>query len=204
MKLILLGPPGSGKGTVAKRLAQEFGLAHLSTGDLFREEIAKNSEIGKKAKEYMDKGIWVPDEITMDIIKNKLDDNFVLDGFPRTIPQAEALDQLAKVDMTINLEISKEQSIERISGRRTCSGCGAIYHVKYMPPKKEGVCDKCGGDLVQRSDQTEDVVKTRFEQHHEKTEPLLKYYGDKGLLKKVDGSGTPDEVYALVKKEVES
>lgn len=201
MKLILLGAPGSGKGTVSEKLAQDFGYFHLSTGEVLRDEIKKETKLGQEAATYMDKGNLVPDEVVIKIVKQVTlgKKNFILDGFPRTVAQAEAINDL-KINLVINLELSEKEVIERISGRLTCEKCEQIFHIKYLPPKRNGICDKCGGKLIQRDDQKPAVVKERFKVYLEKTQPLIDYYRKKKLLKNVDASRKPEEVYETVKK----
>ena len=210
MKLIFLGPPGAGKGTYSSRICEKNKWAHISTGDLLREEVADNTELGMKAKKYMDKGSLVPDEIVINMLKNRLEKDdckkgFILDGFPRTIEQTEALDKITKIDAVINLVIPEWVLVKKILARRTCEECGDIYNIadikfgpnnKYeMPPvspKVEGICDKCGGRLVSRSDETEEVIKNRLKIYNEETEPLIKYYKEKNLLTNVDVTGSPE------------
>ena len=206
MKIIMLGAPGAGKGTQAKMIADKYGLPHVSTGDIFRANLKEGTELGKKAKEYMDKGALVPDELTVEILLDRVakDDcsgGYVLDGFPRTIPQAEVLDsELTKlgdaVDLAIDVEVPDENIVRRMSGRRACLKCGATYHVEYIPPKKEGICDDCGEPLVQRDDDKEETVKKRLSVYHEQTQPLIDYYTKKGILKTVDGTKDMKDVFA--------
>lgn len=198
MKIIMLGAPGAGKGTHAKKITEKFGIPAISTGDIFRENIKNGTELGKKAKEYMDAGNLVPDELVCDLVVDRLkqDDcknGYILDGFPRTIPQAEALTAaLAKDDDAIDyaLEISLEDQaiIDRMSGRRVCKSCGATYHVVNIPPKTEGVCDECDGELIVRDDDAPETVKKRLDVYHEQTAPLIDYYKKQGILKVIDGS----------------
>lgn len=192
MRLIILGAPGAGKGTQAEYLSNRFGIPHISTGDILRENVKNQTELGKKAKEYMDKGLLVPDEIVIEIVKDRLmqDDcknGFLLDGFPRTVVQAEALEKVLaelgqKIDKVLNIEVPDEKILERMSGRRICKNCGASFHVIYRPPKEEGRCDVCGGELYQREDDKEETVKRRLEVYHAQTQPLIEYYKNKGLL----------------------
>ncbi|ADQ41229.1 adenylate kinase [Caldicellulosiruptor acetigenus I77R1B] len=192
MRLILLGAPGAGKGTQAEYLSKRFSIPHISTGDILRENVKNETELGKKAKEYMDKGLLVPDEIVIEIVKDRISkedckNGFLLDGFPRTIAQAEALDKVLqelgqKIDKVLNIEVPDEKILERMSGRRICKNCGASFHVIYRPPQKEGVCDVCGGELYQREDDKEETVKKRLEVYHAQTQPLIDYYRAKGLL----------------------
>ena len=198
MKIIMLGAPGAGKGTQAKMLAEKYGIPHISTGDIFRANIKNGTELGAKAKEYMDKGLLVPDELVVDLIMDrfKADDcknGYILDGFPRTIPQAEALDAALaangeKIDYAVNVEVPDENIVNRMSGRRACVGCGATYHIVNIPPKKEGICDKCGKELVIRKDDEPETVKKRLEVYHEQTAPLIDYYKNEGILRVIDGT----------------
>ena len=198
MKIIMLGAPGAGKGTQAKMIAEKYSIPHISTGDIFRANIKNGTELGKKAKSYMDKGQLVPDELTLDLIMDrfKQDDcknGYVLDGFPRTIPQAEALDTALKakgekVDFAIDVDVPDENIVKRMGGRRACVGCGATYHVVYSPTKVEGVCDKCGEELIVRDDDAPETVKKRLDVYHEQTAPLIDYYKKQGILKVIDGS----------------
>ena len=194
----MLGAPGAGKGTQAKMIAEKYSIPHISTGDIFRANIKNGTELGKKAKSYMDKGQLVPDELTLDLIMDrfKQDDcknGYVLDGFPRTIPQAEALDTALKakgekVDFAIDVDVPDENIVKRMGGRRACVGCGATYHVVYSPTKVEGVCDKCGEELIVRDDDAPETVKKRLDVYHEQTAPLIDYYKKQGILKVIDGS----------------
>ncbi len=210
MNIILLGPPGAGKGTQAVRLSEIYSIPHISTGDIFRENLKQGTELGLKAKEYMDKGLLVPDQVVIDIVADRLsrrdcDGGFILDGFPRTITQADALgDMLAtrgmNVDYVLNISVPDEVLVRRISGRRTCSRCDRNYHVEFDPPAKEGQCDSCGGELYQRDDDREDAVRRRLEEYREKTEPLIQYYRGKGLLVDIDGDRPMEEVMASIRK----
>ena len=204
MKLILLGPPGSGKGTIASKLAQEFGYKHISTGDAFREAIRNKTPIGLEAKKYLDRGELVPDKITVNVLKEKISgaEDFILDGYPRTIPQADAIKDM-KINLVINIEVSEKNIVERISGRRTCENCGKVYHLKFIPPPEDGKCE-CGGKLIQRSDEQPEVVKDRLKEYDKKTAPLIDYYQQKGLLKTIDGNPAPKEVYDCVKDVLEN
>jgi adenylate kinase len=204
MNILFMGPPGAGKGTQAERIVEQFGIPHISTGDAFRLAIKQGTPIGKKAKEYIDQGLLVPDEVTNGIVRERLAEpdcvnGFLLDGFPRTIAQAEALDGMLaemdrKIDHVINLKVEPSFLLTRITGRRICKTCGSTYHVVFNPPKQEGICDKDGGELYQRPDDTEEKVATRLEEYTNKTAPLLTYYGDKGSLREVDGEKDIDEV----------
>lgn len=200
--LILLGPPGSGKGTQAVRLSKELNVPHISTGDLFRENISKNTALGQKAKSFMDAGKLVPDELVLDMVYERVArpdcaQGYILDGFPRTIPQAEALDKHLKGTklLVLNLNVPDAEIVKRISGRYSCQACGNIQHLEYSPPKVAGQCDKCGGALVQRKDDNPETVKERLRVFHEQTEPLVDYYSKQGKLFVVDGLKTPDEVF---------
>jgi adenylate kinase len=210
MNVILLGPPGAGKGTQAKKLLADYGLPQISTGDILRAEAKAGSDLGKKARELMDAGKLVPDEVVIGIVQKRLGEKdaangFVLDGFPRTIPQADALEAaLAKigkqVDRVLSFEVPAELVVERISGRRSCPSCGTIYHVTTSPPKRMGFCDKDGTGLVQRSDDAEEKVRARMVEYEKLTAPLKAYYEKKALLTTIDGVGTPEGIYAEVKK----
>ena len=207
VNLVLLGAPGAGKGTQAKMLAGKYGILHISTGDILRENVSNNTELGKKAKEYMDKGELVPDTVLIDIIKDRLskpdtDNGFLLDGYPRTIPQAVALDyifgQLGKrLDVVIDIKVQDEELVARLAGRRMCK-CGASYHVKFNPPKRDGICDVCSGELYQRDDDTESSVKTRLVAYYNQTHPLIDYYTDKGLLRTVSGTGDIEDIFGEI------
>jgi len=201
--IILLGPPGSGKGTQAVRMTKELGIPHISTGDLFRENIGKGTELGKKAKTFIDAGNLVPDEVVLDMLFDRVSrpdcaKGFLLDGFPRTIPQAEAFDKrfAGKANLVVlNLNVSNEAIVKRAEGRLTCRNCGSVYNKYFSPPAKDGVCDKCGGELYQRPDDAPEVVKERLKVYHTQTKPLIAYYEKKGLLTTVDGEAAPDVVY---------
>jgi adenylate kinase len=208
MNIILLGPPGGGKGTQAKKIVEKYGIPHIATGDILREAVAKGTELGKKAKEYMDRGELVPDEIVIGIVRERLkqpdcEKGFLLDGFPRTIKQAEALDEMLKelgkdIDAVIYIDVPEEEIVKRITYRRTCRNCGAVYHLIYAPPKEDNKCDKCGGELYQRDDDKEEVVRQRFKVYMENTAPLIEYYEKKGLLYRVDGTKSIDEVFSQI------
>ena len=206
MFIILMGPPGAGKGTQAEKLTKEFALIHVSTGDIFRNAVKEGTEMGKKAKEYMDKGELVPDEIVLGIVKERLSKpdckaGVLLDGFPRTIEQAEALDEVLEdlkmnIDAVINIDVSEEELIARLTGRRVCRNCGATYHIKFNPPKVRNICDHCSGELYQRSDDTIDTVKERLNIYNKQTLPMVDYYERKGMYKSADGSREIDQVFA--------
>lgn len=197
MNIVFMGPPGAGKGTQAEYIVNEFHIPHISTGDAFRLAMKQKTELGKKAKEYVDQGLLVPDEITNGIVRERLEQpdcakGFLLDGFPRTVAQADALDQMLsemskQLDHVINLKVDRSLLLARLTGRRICKDCGATYHVLFNPPKQEGVCDKCSGELYQRSDDTEQKVGTRLDEYTNKTAPLLAYYENKGLLREING-----------------
>ncbi|MBR1624066.1 MAG: adenylate kinase [Pseudobutyrivibrio sp.] len=205
MKIIMLGAPGAGKGTQAKQIAAKYSIPHISTGDIFRANIKNGTELGKKAKEYMDQGLLVPDELTCDLVMDRIaqDDaknGFVLDGFPRTIPQAEALDAALtkigqKMDYAIDVDVPDENIINRMSGRRACLNCGATYHIVSIPPKKEGICDTCGKELVLRDDDKPETVKKRLDVYHDQTQPLIDYYQKQGILKSVNGTQPMEKVF---------
>lgn len=206
MNIVFMGLPGAGKGTQAERIVATFGIPHISTGDMFRQAVREGTPLGLKAKEYMDKGLLVPDEVTVGIVRERLSQGdcakgFLLDGFPRTVPQAEALDATLaemgrRLDHVIYLDVRKEMLLARLTGRRICRQCGATYHVVFNPPRQEGVCDKCGGELYQRDDDKEETVATRLEVNLAQTEPLLAYYEEKGLLRRVNGEQEIDAVFA--------
>ena len=208
MKIIMLGAPGAGKGTQAKKIAEKYSIPHISTGDIFRANIKNGTELGKKAKTYMDQGLLVPDELVVDLVVDRVNQDdcvngYVLDGFPRTIPQAEALDKALsemgqKVDYAINVEVPDENIVNRMSGRRACVDCGATYHIVYAPTKVENVCDKCGGSLILRDDDKPETVLKRLGVYHEKTQPLIDYYTQSGILKEVDGTIDIDDVFAAI------
>ncbi len=205
MKIIMLGAPGAGKGTQAKMLSKECKIPHISTGDIFRANIKEGTELGKKAKSFMDEGKLVPDSLTIELIMDRLQkedckNGYILDGFPRTIPQAESLDKALqelneKLDFAINVEVPDEHIKDRMSGRRACLGCGATYHVVFAPPKTEGVCDHCQGELTLRDDDKPETVQERLNVYHKQTQPLISYYEKQKLLKTVDGTQTVEKVF---------
>lgn len=208
MKIIMLGAPGAGKGTQAKQIADKYKIPHISTGDIFRANIKNGTELGKKAKTYMDQGLLVPDELTCDLVVDRIQQDdakngFVLDGFPRTIPQAEALTEALKklgtsMDFAINIEVKDENIVRRMSGRRACVNCGATYHIVHIPPKTEGICDRCGSELILRDDDKPETVQNRLKVYHEQTQPLIDYYTEQGILKSVDGMLPMDEVFDAI------
>ena len=208
MKIIMLGAPGAGKGTQAKLIAEKYNVPHISTGDIFRANIKNGTELGMEAKKYMDQGLLVPDELTVRILLDRVAqedcrDGYVLDGFPRTIPQAEVLDgALAelgdRIDFAINVDVPDENIIRRMGGRRACLSCGATYHIEFIPPKSEGLCDACGKELVLRDDDKPETVKNRLEVYHKQTQPLIDYYQEKGILRSVDGTVPMEEVFAAI------
>lgn len=208
LRAVLLGPPGAGKGTQAVRLVEKYEIPHISTGDIFRKNIKEGTELGKKAQEYMNAGALVPDELVVDLVKDRLQQDdckngFLLDGFPRTIFQAEKLDEFLsesnqKMDIVINLKVEKEALIKRLTGRRVCKDCGASYHIVNIPPKKEGVCDICGGELIQRKDDNIKTVENRINVYEEQTAPLIGYYKEAGSLVDFDGEASLDEVFDAI------
>ena len=208
MKVIMLGAPGAGKGTQAKKIAAKYQVPHISTGDIFRANIKNGTELGKKAKTYMDQGLLVPDDLVVDLVVDRVNQEdctkgYVLDGFPRTIPQAEALDKALndlgqKVDYAINVEVPDENIIERMGVRRACVGCGATYHLVYAPTKKEGVCDTCGRELILRDDDKPETVTKRLNVYHEQTQPLIDYYTQAGILREVDGTVDIEDVFRAI------
>ncbi len=206
MILVFLGPPGAGKGTQAKLLSQRMGFLHLSTGDLLREAVKNQTPLGKRAKEYMDRGELVPDELIVQLIEETMpkDGNVILDGFPRTVNQALALEEMLKgkgekISKVLFFDVPDEVIIDRLSGRRVCSKCGAVYHVKYNPPKIEGVCDLCGGSLVQRDDDKEEVVRKRLEVYRKQTQPLIEFYQDRSIIYRLDAEKGVEELFEEVK-----
>ncbi|WP_143319829.1 adenylate kinase [Clostridium sp. HBUAS56010] len=206
MKIIMLGAPGAGKGTQAKKISEKYQIPHISTGDIFRSNIKEGTELGKKAKGYMDQGALVPDELTIGMLidriqKEDCSNGYVLDGFPRTIPQAESLKEAIskmgqKVDFAINVDVPDENIINRMSGRRACLTCGATYHIVYNPTKVSGVCDACGAELVLRDDDKPETVKKRLNVYHDQTQPLIDYYKNDGVLVNVDGTQELNKVFS--------
>ena len=210
MKIIMLGAPGAGKGTQAKMIAEKCGIPHISTGDIFRANIKNGTELGAKAKEYMDKGLLVPDELVCDLVVDRIqqadcEKGYILDGFPRTIPQAEALEAALnaieqKLDYAIDIDVPDENIINRMSGRRACVGCGATYHVLFNPTKVEGKCDVCGESLILRDDDKPETVKKRLDVYHTQTQPLIDFYSARKLLVEVDGTQSMDKVFEDIMK----
>lgn len=208
MKIILLGPPGAGKGTQAKLISERYTIPHISTGDIFRKNISEKTTLGVKAKEYMDKGLLVPDELTIDLVKDRLSESdcksgFLLDGFPRTVKQAEALEDFLRInneeiDTALLIDVPGEFIFERMTGRRVCPACGSSYHVKFNPPKIEGKCDACGSDIVQRKDDAEETVRDRITVYEKQTQPLVEYYNSKDQLFVVDGTQSIEEVFNTI------
>lgn len=209
MKIVMLGAPGAGKGTQAKMIAAEYGLPHISTGDIFRANIKEGTELGKEAKTYMDAGQLVPDELTVKILldrvaKDDCKNGYVLDGFPRTIPQAKVLDEALtklgeKIDFAIDVDVPDENIVRRMGGRRACVTCGATYHIEHVPPKTEGICDTCGSELILRDDDKPETVSNRLKVYHDQTQPLIDFYTEKGVLKSVDGTVDMMDVFAAIK-----
>lgn len=214
MKIIMLGAPGAGKGTQAKMIADKYAVPHISTGDIFRANIKNGTELGMEAKKYMDQGQLVPDELTVRILLDRVaaedcKNGYVLDGFPRTIPQAEVLDEALeklneKIDYAIDVDVPDENIVKRMSGRRACLSCGATYHITHIPPKTEGVCDRCGKDLVLRDDDKPETVTNRLEVYHTQTQPLIDFYSAKGVLKTVDGTQSMEKVFDTIVEILEA
>ncbi len=210
MNLVLMGLPGAGKGTQAERIVEKYNIPHISTGDMFRAAMKEETELGMKAKSFMDQGQLVPDEVTIGIVRERLEkedckDGFLLDGFPRTVPQADALEQMLeelgrKIDYVINVNVDQSILMERLTGRRICKDCGATYHLVFNPPAKDGVCDKCGGELYQRADDNEETVGNRLEVNVKQSKPLLDFYGSKGYLRNIDGQQAIDKVFADIEE----
>ncbi|MEW6140508.1 MAG: adenylate kinase [Thermodesulfobacteriota bacterium] len=212
MRIVLLGGPGSGKGTQAKKLTEELRIPQISTGDIFRAAVKEGTPMGLRAKEYMEKGELVPDEVVVGVVEERLskpdlENGYMLDGFPRTLPQAEALDKILgaqgkSIDHAVLVDVPDEELIKRLAGRRTCknSECGAMFHVMFNPPKQEGICDKCGGELYQRADDQEATIRERLTVYNSQTAPLIAYYENKGLLRRVEGVGPIDQIYDSIKR----
>lgn len=205
MKIIMLGAPGAGKGTQAERIASKYQIPHISTGDIFRANIKEGTELGRKAKSYMDQGLLVPDSLTVDLVMDRISqedckNGYILDGFPRTIPQAESLTEALKargeaLDFAIDVDVPDESIVSRMSGRRACLSCGSTYHIVYAAPAKEGICDKCGSGLVLRDDDKPETVKKRLTVYHEQTQPLIEYYSNEKILRTVDGTKDMEQVF---------
>jgi len=214
LKIIMLGAPGAGKGTQAKLISEKYGIPHISTGDIFRANIKEGTDLGKEAKEYIDKGQLVPDELTVRILldrveKDDCENGYVLDGFPRTIPQAQVLDNEVaklgdKIDYAIDVEVPDENIIRRMGGRRACPKCGATYHIEYIPPKKEGICDACGEKLMLRDDDKPETVKNRLDVYHKQTQPLIDHYSKQNILRTVDGTADMNDVFDSIVKLLEA
>lgn len=205
MRLVFLGPPGAGKGTIAKLAKDYYGIPHISTGDLFRENIKNETELGLQVKSILASGGLVPDSVTIEMVRNRLADpdcknGFILDGFPRTIPQADALAEMTTLDAVVDFQLSREEVVKRLSGRRLCPSTGRSYHIIYNPPKVEGKDDETGEDLIQRPDDKEEAIVHRLEVYDEQTAPLIEYYKKKGLIRDVDASAKPSDVFELFKK----
>lgn len=203
MRMMLLGAPGAGKGTQAQHLSGEIGIPQISTGDMLRSAVADQTTMGLEAKRFMDLGQLVPDEVVIGIVEERLtaDDcaeGYILDGFPRTVPQAVALNGFAPLEAVVDVQVPETELVSRLCGRRTCKSCGAIFHVVSSPPSRDGICDRCEGDLYQRSDDNEDSIRERLGQYKSKTAPLSDWYEERGVLKRVDGTGKPSEVYARI------
>ena len=214
MKIIMLGAPGAGKGTQAKMLADKYDIPHISTGDIFRANIKNETELGTKAKEYMDQGLLVPDELTVSLVVDRIkqDDcskGYILDGFPRTIPQAESLDKALealddKIDFAVNVEVPDENIVRRMSGRRACVACGSTYHIVHIPTKEEGICDRCGKELILREDDKPETVQKRLGVYHDQTQPLIDYYQKKNVLAEVDGTKDMNDVFNAIINVIEA
>ncbi|MCC8102534.1 MAG: adenylate kinase [Clostridiales bacterium] len=208
MKIVMLGAPGAGKGTQAKMIAAKYQVPHISSGDIFRANIKNGTELGKKAKEYMDQGLLVPDDLTVDLVIDRLSwedckNGYILDGFPRTIPQAKTLDAALekigeRLDFALDVDVPDENIVTRMSGRRACVGCGATYHIVYNPSKKGDICEVCGDQLILRDDDKPETVQKRLSVYHEQTQPLIDYYADQGILKSVDGTRDMNDVFAAI------
>jgi adenylate kinase len=213
MDVILLGPPGSGKGTQAQKLGERYHIPQISTGDILRGAVKERTPLGVEAQGYMDQGRLVPDEVVVGIVRERLmasdcNGGFILDGFPRTLPQAEALDvtlqeMKREIDHVISIEVDNEELLGRLTGRRTCRTCGTMYHLMFNPPKKDGICDKCGGELYQRDDDQEATIRARLQVYEEQTAPLIAYYRNKGLLRTIDGVGEIEEIFREIVKAIE-
>lgn len=214
MRTVLVGPPGAGKGTQASYIAKHFSIPQISTGDIFRDNVARRTELGQEAKKYMDSGDLVPDEVTIGMVRDRLDETdaaegFLLDGFPRTVPQANALEKIladhdVALDAVLELSVPDDEVVRRLSGRRTCRGCGRNWHVEFDQPAEQGVCDACGGELFRRDDDAPDTVRRRLEVYAEQTEPLVQHYGDAGVLRRIDATGSVADVTGRAIEALES
>ena len=214
MNLILLGPPGAGKGTQAQRTVDRYRIPQISTGDILRSAVKEGTPLGVKAKGFMDQGKLVPDEIVIGIIEERLkakdcNPGFILDGFPRTIPQADALEPILaklgkKIDHVINIEVDPEELVRRLTGRRTCKNCGAMFHVLFQPPEKEGMCDRCGGTLYQRADDNEEAIRTRLKEYEKQTSPLIQYYRGRKTIRSIQGVGGPDQIFEQIARVLDA
>jgi adenylate kinase len=214
MDVILLGPPGSGKGTQALKMSERYRIPQISTGDILRSAVKAKTPLGVEARQYMDQGRLVPDEVVVGLVRDRLKaadcrNGFILDGFPRTIPQAEALEATLKgmqraIDHVVSIEVGNDELIKRLTGRRTCRSCGAMYHLIFGPSKREGVCDKCGGELYQREDDKEETIRARLQVYEKQTAPLIAYYRSKGLLRTIDGVGGVEEIFQKIVQAVEA
>ena len=212
MNIILIGPPGAGKGTQATRMIDRLKVPQISTGDMFRAAVKEGTPMGKKAKEYMDKGALVPDDVVNGVVKERFQKpdckkGFILDGFPRTLEQAKALDGLlkdlsTKLDHVVVIEVPDDYLVKRLTGRRTCRGCNYMHHIEFDPPKKAGVCDKCGGELYQRDDDQEATIRSRLTTYHGQTKPLIEYYGKQAIVRKIDGTKSMEQVQAAIKTAI--
>jgi adenylate kinase len=212
MDVILLGPPGSGKGTQAQKMVERYRIPQISTGDILRGAVKEKTPLGVEAKRYMDQGALVPDEVVVGIVRDRLkgadcDGGFLLDGFPRTVPQAEALESTLKdmktgIDHVVSIEVDNDELIRRLTGRRTCRNCGAMYHLTFDPPKKEGICNKCGGELYQRDDDKEETIRARLQVYEKQTAPLIEYYRNRGLLRTIDGVGATEKIFGKIVEAV--
>jgi adenylate kinase len=212
MDVILLGPPGSGKGTQAQKLVERYHIPQISTGDILRSAVKEKTPLGVEAKKYMDQGRLVPDEVVVGLVRDRLktpdcNDGFILDGFPRTVPQAEALESTLQdmkrgIDHCVSIEVDKEELIRRLTGRRTCRNCGAMYHLIFDPPTTEGVCNKCGGELYQRDDDKEETIRARLKVYEEQTAPLIEYYRNRELLRTIQGVGAPEKIFKEIVKAI--
>ena len=208
MKLVLLGPPGAGKGTQAKMMIEKYQIPQISTGDILRQAVKDGTPLGKEAKTYMDQGELVPDELIINLVKERIKagdckEGYIFDGFPRTVAQAEALDNVleglsTKLDAVVSINVPEDEVVKRLSGRRTCKSCGTLYHVIYNSPTKEGICDKCGGELFQRDDDNETTIRQRLSVYQEQTSPLIEYYSEQGLVKAIPGTGEPQEIFTAI------